>query len=341
MERVQTVVVTGASGFVGRWIVVRILERGGRTVIGTYRPGESLAELHGALEGLISPAALSQLQMVPAELHSHDDWPEVLAGAISLVHTAAAVPSSEPKDREEFITREVAGVDRVLRAASAAGVARVVMTSSMAAVVENAQPGDGPVQFGPNDWTDCDARNLPAYTLAKTQAEQKAWDLAEELGLSLTTICPGMVFGPMLGGEIGASMGFLDAIARGSIPKVPPSGFEIVDVRDVAEAHVAVLDQIGFTGQRILLASGYRSMKQIAEVVQGEWPDRAIPTDEMPRWLVHLFARFIPEMRTVERNLGVQRQMDGSIGEELLEGGYRSPEESIIAGARSILELSD
>jgi dihydroflavonol-4-reductase len=341
MEIKQTVVVTGASGFVGRWILARLLEHGGRNVVGTYRPGESVEDLPDALERRVSSADLSQLQLVPADLHSNDDWSIVMAGAISLIHTAAAVPSVEPKNREEFITREVAGVDRVLQAASVAGVSRVVMTSSMAAVVENALPGDGPVLFGPNDWTDLNVKNLPAYTLAKTRAEQKAWAFAEELGLSMTTFCPGMVFGPMLSGEIGASMGFLDAIARGTIPKVPPSGFEIVDVRDVAEAHVAALDRIDLSDQRILLASGYRSMKEIAEVVQREWPEREIPTEEMPRWLVHLFARFIPEMRTVERNLGVQRQMDGSSGGELLEGGYRSPEESIIAGARSILELGD
>jgi dihydroflavonol-4-reductase len=341
MERKQTFVVTGASGFVGRWILVRLLECGGRNVVGTFRPGESVEDLPDALESRLSSAVLPQLQLVPADLHSNDDWSTVMAGAISLIHTAAAVPSVEPKDREGFITREVAGVDRVLRAASAAGVSRVVMTSSMAAVVENAQRGDGPVLFGSNDWTDLNVKNLPAYTLAKTRAEQKAWALANELGLSMTTFCPGMVFGPMLSGEIGASMGFLDAIARGTIPKVPPSGFEIVDVRDVAEAHIAALDDNDLAGQRILLAAGYRSMKEIAEVVQREWPEREIPTDEMPHWLVHIFARFIPEMRTVERNLGVQRKMDGRLGEGLLKGGYRSPEESIIAGARSILELSD
>lgn len=341
MEENQTVVLTGATGFVGRWILVALLKSEGRTVVGNFRPGESEAELYGALEGHLSPTALSRLRMVPADLHADEDWSAVMSGATALIHTAAAVPSGEPKDREGFITREVAGIDRVLRAASAAGVARVVMTSSMAAVVENAQPGDGPVRFGPNDWTDLDAQKLPAYTVAKTRAERMAWALAEELDFALTTICPGIVFGPMLGGKVGTSMSFLDAIVRGSIPKVPPTGFEIVDVRDVAEAHVAALDRDDLADQRILLAAGYRSMKQIAEVVQRAWPDRRIPTDEMPRWLVHVFARFIPAMRTVERNLGVQRLMDGSLGEKLLVDGYRPPEEPIVEGARSILERSD
>jgi len=264
-----------------------------------------------------------------------------MAGATALIHTAAAIPVGEPKDREGFVTQEVDGVARVLRAAHIAGVTRVVMTSSMAAVVENAQPGDGPVQFGPNDWTDLDVRKLPAYTVAKTRAERLAWNLAKELNLAVTTICPGIIFGPMLGREVGASMGFLEAIVRGSIPKVPPTGFEIVDVRDVAESHVAALERDDLVGQRILLAAGYRSMKQIAEVVQRTWPDRKVPTDEMPHWLVHVFARFIPEMRTVERNLGVRRLMDGSLGERLLVDGYRSPEESIVEGARSILERRD
>lgn len=341
MDGKQAVVVTGATGFVGRWILVALLEGGGRTVVGTFRPGESDAEALRALRGQVSPTALSRLRLVPADLHANHDWSTVMAGATALIHTAAAVPDGEPKDREAFIAREVHGVDRVLRAASAAGATRVVMTSSMAAVLENARPGDGPVRFGPSDWTDVDARGarrLPAYTVAKTRAERRAWALAEELDLAMTTICPGMVFGPMLGGEVGASMGFLDAIVRGSIPKVPPTGFEIVDVRDVAEAHVAALDRDDLIGQRILLAAGYRSMKQIADVVQRAWPDRHVPADEMPTWLVHLFARFIPEMRTVERNLGVQRLMDGSRGEGLLAEGYRSPERSIVEGARSILE---
>ena len=341
MEKKQTVVVTGATGFVGRWIVVALLESEGRTVVGNYLPGESATELLSAFEGHVSPAALARLRLIPADLHANDDWSAVMAGATALIHTAAAVPSGEPKDRAGFITREVAGVERVLRAASAAGIARVVLTSSMAAVIENAQPGDGPRRFGPHDWTDLEARKLPAYTVAKTRAEHLAWDLAEGLDLALTTICPGMVFGPLLGGEVGASMGFLEAIVHGSIPKVPPTGFEIVDVRDVAEAHIAALARDDLAGQRILLAAGYRSMKQIAEVVQRAWPDRKVPSEEMPHWLVHVFARFIPEMRTVERNLGVQRMMDGSLGDGLLVDGYRSPDESIVEGARSILARSD
>jgi len=338
MEKEQTVVVTGATGFIGRWIVIELLKNEGRTVVGSFRPDESDAEFRDALEGHVSPAALSRLRLVPADLHADEDWSAVMAGATALVHTAAVVPGSEPKDREGFITREVAGIERVLRAASAAGIARVVMTSSMTTVIENAQPGDGPVLLSPNDWTDLGTHKLPAYTVAKTRAERLAWDLAKELDLALTTICPGMVFGPMLGGEISTSMDFLDSILRGSIPKVPPTGFEVVDVRDVAEAHVTALERNELAGQRILLAAGYRTMKQIAEVVQQAFPDRKVPTDEMPRWLVHVFARFIPGMRTVERNLGVQRQMDGSVGETLLVDGYRSPDESIATGARSILE---
>jgi dihydroflavonol-4-reductase len=338
METKQMVVITGATGFIGRWIVAALLESG-RTVVGTFRPGEPDAELHRALGRRVSLSDLARLRLVPADLHTDDGWSAVMAGATGLIHTAAAVPRGEPEDREGFIAREVGGVERVLRAAHAAGVARVVMTSSMAAVVENARPGDGVVRFGPDDWTDPDAGKLPAYTVAKTRAERRAWALAQELDLALTTICPGMVFGPMLDGEIGASMGFLAAIVRGSIPKVPPTGFEVVDVRDVAEAHVAALDREELVGQRILLAAGYRSMKQIAEAVQRAWPDRKVPTDEMPRWLVHVFARFIPEMRTIERNLRVQREMDGSLGEGLLVDGYRSPDEAAVEGARSILEL--
>jgi len=333
-------VVTGATGFVGRWIVA-VLLHSGRTVVGTYRPGESDEELLRALNGIVSHADLSRLRLLPADLHSDTGWSEVMGGATALIHTAAAVPLREPKDRETFIAQELAGVERVLRAAHAGGIVRVVMTSSMAAVVENARPGDGAVRFGPDDWTNPNARKLPAYTVAKTRAERLAWALVEELELAVTTICPGMVFGPLLGAEVGASMGFLDAIVHGSIPKVPPTGFEIVDVRDVAEAHVAAISRADLVGRRILLAAGYRSMRQIAEAVQRAWPDRKVPTEEMPRWLVHVFARFIPGMRTVERNLRVERRMDGSFGEEVLAGGYRSADDAVVDGARSILERDD
>lgn len=280
------------------------------------------------------------MRWVPADLHADEGWPDVMDGAASLIHIAASVPRGEPKDRERFIAGELAGVERVLRAAAAAGVTRIVLTSSMAAVLENARPGDGPVVFGPDDWTK-PRRRLPAYTVAKTRGERLAWTLAQELDLALTTICPAMVFGPLLGGEGGASMGFLEAIARGSIPKVPPTGFEIVDVRDVAEAHVRALQRDDLVGHRVLLAAGYRSMKQMANVVQEAWPDLDVPTEEMPRWLVHVFARFIPEMRTVERNLGVERRMDGRLGETLLTNGYRSPEQAIEGAVRSILASSD
>jgi nucleoside-diphosphate-sugar epimerase len=106
----------------------------------------------------------------------------------------------------------------------------------------------------------------------------------------------------------------------------------------VAEAHLAALERDDLVGQRVLLAAGYRSMKQIADAVQAAWPDRQIPTQEMPRWLVHVFARFIPEMRTVERNLKVERRLDGRVGATLLSEGYRSPETAAVDGARSILQ---
>jgi dihydroflavonol-4-reductase len=337
MEHGATIAVTGATGFIGRWVVVNAL-RGGHRVVGSYHPAEAESDVLAPFRPVLSSTELDRLKTVAADLHDDGGWPEVFADAHAVIHTAAAVPTGEPEDRDGFIAKEIAGLERVLRSAHGAGVTRVVMTSSMAAVIEGAQPGDGDVCFGPEDWTDPEIGRLPAYAVAKTKAERLAWDLAGELPLRLTTICPGMVFGPTIDGQVGASMGFLDSIVRGAIPKVPPTGFEVVDVRDVAEVLLAAVRSDDVSGKRILVAAGYRYMKEIAETVHRAFPDRKVPTEEMPRWLVHAFALFIPEMRTVKRNLDVKRRMDGSVGASLLANGYRTPEEAIIEGARSIIE---
>jgi dihydroflavonol-4-reductase len=335
----QEVVLTGVYGFLGRWIAAVLLQDG-YSVCGTIRADESTESVLAGLRDEVDSATLARLRFAIADLDD-PNWNKVMQDADAVVHTAAEVPVGEPRDAEPFVRAAVAGTEHVLRSASAAGIKRVVMTSSMAAIIEAPLHAQQAVlTYGPQHWSDISAKQkLSAYSVAKTKSEQHAWAVAEDEGLALTTICPGMIFGPLLGGTVGASMGFIKSLLTGAMPRVPPTGFEIVDVRDAAAIHVQALKRPETVGKRIVAAAGYRTMLQLAEVLHNEWPDRPIPNREMPGLMVRVMSWFVRDMRPLVANLNVEKHLDGESGAKILETEYRSPAVATRDGAQSLIDL--
>lgn len=220
----ELVLVTGGSGFIGAHCILQLLDAGYRvrtTVRSLKREGDVRALLK---EGGADPG--DRLSFIAADLMSDAGWPEAVAGCDFVLHVASPLPTTVPKDENELIVPAREGTVRVLRAARNAGVKRVVLTSSFAAI------GYGHKQHAPfseTDWTDPNAADLLPYPKSKTIAERAAWDFIARKGrtLELSVVNPVGVFGPVLGPDYSASI-LLGSSRVGTLPAaVPMRAFRI------------------------------------------------------------------------------------------------------------------
>ncbi|HEV8550173.1 MAG TPA: aldehyde reductase [Polyangiaceae bacterium] len=289
---------TGASGFIALHCVRELLERGYR-VRGTVRDLLAEAALRRALLPL-EPG--ERLSFARAELLSDDGWAEALAGARYVLHVASPLPKAVPKDENELIRPAREGALRVLRFARAEGVQRVVLTSSMAAVSSGRRRDQGHV-FDENDWADL-SQPVPPYEKSKTLAERAAWDYVRGEGrpLELVAMNPVFVLGPSLTGTDNASNEIVGKLVRREMPGIPRLHLPVVDVRDVATAHVLAMTQANAAGQRYILASETAWMKDIADTLAAA--GYRVPTRVVPDFVARVAALFDPTVRLVVPRLG-------------------------------------
>jgi len=151
-----------------------------------------------------------------------------------------------PKHEDELIVPAREGALRVLRAARDAGVKRVVLTSSFAAIGYGARPSDQP--FSEENWTDLNGADVGPYAKSKTLAERAAGDfIAREGGaLELAVVNPVGAVGPVLGPDYSTSIQIVKRLMDGAMPGCPRLSFGIVDVRDVAELHLRTMTNRNF-----------------------------------------------------------------------------------------------
>src|SRR4029077_10457818 len=168
-------------------------------------------------------------------------WPEAVAGCEHVLHVASPFPPNIPRHEDELIVPAREGALRVLRAARDAGVKRVVLTSSFAAVGYGQKPQAAP--FNETNWTNLNGGDLTPYTKSKTIAERAAWDfVAKENGkIELSVVNPVGVFGPVLGPDYSTSILLVQRLMDGTMPGTPKLFFGVVDVRDVADLHIRAM----------------------------------------------------------------------------------------------------
>jgi dihydroflavonol-4-reductase len=262
------VFLTGASGFIAKHILRELFEKG-YDVRASVRSEKRKEELQA-----LFPDATFEFAML--DLSSDDGWAEALEGCDVLMHTASPFPLSEPKDPQDLIRPAVDGTLRAMKAAEAAGIKRVILTSSCAAIYKQA---DKP-KATPSDetnWTTPDDPSVGAYEASKTLAEKAAWDfVAEHPDMALTTINPGAVFGPPMDGRFGASLELVEQLMTGKIPMAPPTDMVTVDVRDVARMHVAAIELEATKGERFAAVSA-RTLCRDGRNAQGMGPDAESP----------------------------------------------------------------
>jgi nucleoside-diphosphate-sugar epimerase len=339
---VRTILVTGGSGFIGSNLILQLLSAG-YPVRATLRNLTREPELRAALQRAGSSGS-ERLSFVAADLLSDSGWPEAVAGCEYVLHVASPLPAQAPRDEDEIIVPAVQGTLRVLRAARAAQVKRVVLTSSFAAIGYGKPARREP--FDEADWTDPNAPGIAAYPKSKTLAERAAWDFlaSEGGGLELAVINPVAVLGPVWSADYSASISLVKRLLDGSVPALPRLYFGVVDVRDVAELHIRAMLEPSARDQRFLACAGdFMSMREMACVLKERLGKRLgrIPTRELPDWLVRLAALGNPAVRQILPELGKLKNASSAKARRLLGWAPRPREEALVAAAETLLQLQD
>ncbi|MGA8267110.1 MAG: aldehyde reductase [Candidatus Acidiferrales bacterium] len=334
------ILVTGGSGFIGSHCILQLLAAGHQvrtTVRSLKREGDVRAMLKegGAVPG-------DRLSFFAADLENDAGWPEAVAGCEYVLHVASPFPASVPKHEDELIVPAREGALRVLRASRNAGVKRVVLTSSFAAIGYGQEPRQKP--FDETNWTDPNASDVLPYAKSKTLAERAAWDfIAKEGGnLELSVVNPVGVFGPVLGPDYSTSILFVQRMMDGAVPGCPQLYFGAVDVRDVSDLHVRAMTEPAAKGERFLAVAGdFLSVLDMAKILKRRMGAAAkrVPTRELPNWLVRLAALRDPAVKQILPELGKHKNGTNEKAKRLLSWSPRSNEESIVATAESLLRL--
>jgi dihydroflavonol-4-reductase len=331
----STVLVSGGSGFLGGWCVIELLRRG-YAVKTTVRDLSREQQVRAAVGSEADPG--DRLEVLAADLTRDDGWAEAVDGCEYVLHVASPFPPKQPKDPDELIVPAREGTLRVLRAGLDAGVKRVVVTSSVAAIRLSDGSKSGPLTE--EDWTDPDAPGLTPYVRSKTIAERAAWELARQRGDvdRVAVVNPGAIIGPVLNDDLSYS---LQAVQRllGGTPGVPRLGFSLVDVRDVADLEIKAMTSPEAGGERFIATTEYLWMAQIGEILRERLGPRAakVPTRTIPDFLVRGMALFDPGIRSVVGGLGKRTDLSSEKARSRLGWSPRPIEDTVADTGDSLI----
>ncbi|MBA3069064.1 MAG: aldehyde reductase [Hyphomonas sp.] len=333
------VLVTGATGFIAGHVIHQLVEAG-HEVTGTARSASKANALNKTLSAYAGHDI--RIPIRAADLSRDAGWAEACDGMDFVQHIASPIPANLPKDHDELIIPAHDGALRVLKAAKAAGVKRVVMTSSMAAIAYGW--GDArPKLLTEEHWSNSgNMQDNTAYTRSKTIAERAAWAYVndEGKGLELTTINPAAVLGPVMSGDFSASVEILTQLLSGKLPGTPRVGFGIVDVRDVAAAHVLAMTNPAAAGERFLVCDRFMWFSEVADTLRGQLPpayEKRLPKGELPGWVLKLMAYVNPAVKQVIPELNRERHVSNEKAKRILGWQPRTAEEAILSGAKSLI----
>jgi nucleoside-diphosphate-sugar epimerase len=339
----ETVLVTGGTGFIAQHCMIQLLDAG-YDVRTTVRSVARTTGLTALLAPHVGESVRSQIDrrlvVVQADLTSDAGWDEAVAGCRFVLHVASPLPLAMPRNESDLVVPARDGSLRVLDASHRAGVQRVVLTSSIAAI---GYGRDRDHMFTEEDWSNVDGPNIDAYAKSKTLAERAAWEFMRSLGSSsrmdLVVINPGLVLGPLLSGEWSSSGEAIKKILDRKVPGIPDLVFPVIDVRDVAATHLAAMTTPSAAGQRYICALDAVPLREIALILARHYGPLGyrIPTRRLPKFLLRIAALFDHDLRLVVSEIGQPFLIDSSKIRRAFDLSPRDVKEMTLSMADSMI----
>lgn len=334
----KKVLLTGISGFIGQHCAVELLKKG-YAVKGSIRNLSKKVSTINAIKKEVNTDG--KLEFCLLDLLKDEGWNEAVSDCDFVMHVASPFYSKVPKDEKELIKPAVEGTLRALKAAKKGGIKRVVLTSSLVAML-----GDivGDENITPNSWTNVNAKNATAYIKSKTLAEKSAWNFINNQQtnkkLELVTIHPGPVYGPTLSNNLlGESMATFKKIILGKIPIMLKASINMSDVRDVAKIHVQALENEKANGKRFIVASEKAySYETLTKILKSNGYKK-VSTKLAPNFVVKLLANFSSEMKGMLPYVG--KKYTANVSETINTFNWKpiALEKTILDTAKSIKKV--
>ncbi len=328
------VLVTGATGYVAGWVVKELLDAG-VTVHAAVRDPDNMAKLEHL--AALAAAAPGDIRFFKADLLEDGSYADAIKGCSVVFHTASPFTVTVRDPQRELIDPAVEGTRNVLKtAAQTPGVKRVVVTSSCAAIYTDATDcGKAPGGLLTEDiWNTTASLSYQPYSYSKTLAEREAWKIADaQEQFRLVTVNPSLVIGPALTGRpTSESFNIVRQMGDGTLKQgAPKLGIGVVDVRDLARAHIAA----GFTEEaegRHIISGHNTNLLELGKALIGKYGDTyPVPRKSLPKWLVWLLGPVMNDIprRFVANNVDVKWRADNSKSRQALGVTYRPLKESM------------
>jgi dihydroflavonol-4-reductase len=329
----EKVLVTGASGFIAEHCIIELLKNG-YSVKGSLRTMSREQEVREAVKTETDDA---KLEFCKLDLLDDDGWEEAMRDCDYLMHVASPFVIEDPKDENELIKPAKEGTLRALNAAKKAGIKRVVLTSSVAAVNSHMMSGTS----DHTTWTDINSKYVTPYQKSKTIAEKAAWDFYNNQDnsnkMEMAVINPGGVMGPQLGNDLGgASTQIVSQLISGKFPMIPALSFPFIDVRDVAILHLKAMTTPEADGKRFIAAHSEPTwMYQVAEVLSAAGYEK-IKLKKAPSFMLKLIGLFDNKTKSLVPMLDKYVPCDNSQTVKILNWEPMPWEQAFIEHAKSI-----
>ncbi|MGJ4788212.1 NAD-dependent epimerase/dehydratase family protein [Leptospira koniambonensis] len=328
----ETVLVTGGTGFVASRCIRELLHKN-FIVHTTIRSSGKESLLRSTLNVFDE-----RLKVFVADLTSDAGWDEAVRGCRFVLHIASPLIGKDEGNPDAFALPAQEGTLRILRASVREKVKRVVMTSAAAAARPPLDSGRESVE---DVWADPEDSQFDEYRKSKIRAERIAWEFMRSEGgeTEFTSILPGAVFGPIMNEENShGSVQIIDGMLKGKFPLLAPIGFYVVDVRDLAEAHIRAILSPNAAGERFIVAGEFMWMREIAQTLKENLGTVAtkVSTSSLPGFVVKLLAPFSSQMRSISPLVHKKFEQSSEKAKRILGFQPRSAVETIVDCANSL-----
>ena len=329
----EKVLVTGGSGYIGLHCISQLLKEG-FSVRTSLRSMDRKKEIQEALSGLIKNN--ESLEFCKLDLMRDEGWDDAVKGCSYVLHVASPVYDKNMKDENSFIQPAKQGLLRALKPAIKYKIKRFVLTSSIAAITK----GHEDMEIDEKSWSLIEKDTLP-YIKSKTYAEKAMWNYMDEIDerekIEVCTINPSFVFGPSLTYDMGASNLLIRGLLVGKLPALAKIQFNVVNVVDVARAHILALKSDNAAGQRFIVSEKALWLSDIAKILKNNGFTK-VPSIVLPNFLLGFLSFFLKDIALFKDRLGKSQITKSDNAKKLLDWKPGFVEKAIIDTAKKYKE---